>query len=101
MPCSFCGIVGHNRRTCQRFDLLAAAATEEQTNVETEDTTQSGSNATQDQVSQQAQTSAVPPVQASSELGGEEGSVVTQDNTGSVNSQTPKYGSGLQIDVQA
>ncbi len=38
MPCSFCGTVGHNRRTCQRFDLLAAAATEEQTNVETEDT---------------------------------------------------------------
>ena len=38
MPCSFCGTVGHNRRTCQRFDLLvAAAATEEQTNVETED----------------------------------------------------------------
>ena len=40
MPCSFCGIVGHNRRTCQRFDLLLEAATEEpeQTNVETEDT---------------------------------------------------------------
>ena len=39
MPCSFCGTVGHNRRTCQRFDLLlAAAATEEDTNVETEDT---------------------------------------------------------------
>ena len=37
MPCSFCGTVGHNRRTCQRFDLLVAAATEEQTNVETED----------------------------------------------------------------
>lgn len=37
MPCSFCGTVGHNRRTCQRFDLLVAAATEEQTNIETED----------------------------------------------------------------
>jgi len=22
MPCSFCGTTGHNRRTCQRFDLL-------------------------------------------------------------------------------
>ena len=22
MPCSFCGTIGHNRRTCQRFDLL-------------------------------------------------------------------------------
>ena len=71
------------------------------TSVETEDTTQSGSNATQDQLSHQAQTSAVPPVQASSELGGEEESIVTQDNSGSANAQTPKYGTGLQVDVQA
>ena len=71
------------------------------TSLETEDTTQSGSNATQGQVSQEAQTSAVPPVQASSELGGEEGSVVTQDNSGSANDQTPKPRSVSQIDVLA
>ena len=71
------------------------------TSVETEDNTQSGSNATQGQVSQEAQTSAVPPVQASSELGGEEGSVVTQDNSGSANAQTTKSGSGSQVDVLA
>jgi len=38
MPCSFCGTVGHNRRTCQRFDLLVAAATEEQPIIDNEDT---------------------------------------------------------------
>ena len=80
---------------------VAALRSTGSTNVETEDTTQSGSNTTQGQLSQEAQTSAVPPVQASSELGGEEGSVVTQDNSGSVNAQTPKYGSGLQVDIQA
>ena len=68
---------------------------------ETADTAPSGSNATQGQVSQEAQTSAVPPVQSSSELGGEEGSVVTQDNSGSANAQTPKPGSGGQVDVLA
>ena len=81
--------------------LAGALRSTGSTSVETEDTSQSGSNATQGQVSQQAQTSAVPPVQASSELGGEEGSVVTQDNSGSANAQTPKYGTGLQVDVQA
>ena len=68
--------------------------------IETEDT-KSGSNATQGQISQEAQTSAVPPIQASSELGGEEGSIVTQDNSGSANPQTPKSGSGDQVDVLA
>ena len=71
------------------------------TSVTNEDTTQSGSNATQGQVSQEAQTSAVPPVQASSELGGEEGIVVIQDNSGSANAQTPKSRSGDQVDVLA
>ena len=28
MPCSFCGTAGHNRRTCQRFDLLIQARNE-------------------------------------------------------------------------
>ena len=71
------------------------------TSTETTDTTQSGSNATQGQVSQEAQTSAVPPVQAPSDLGGEEGSVVTQDNSGSANAQTSESGSGGQVDVLA
>jgi len=80
---------------------VAALRSNGSTSLETEDTTQSGSNATQGQVSQQAKTSAVPPVQASSELGGEEGSVVTQDNSGSANAQTPKSGSGDKVDVLA
>ena len=80
---------------------LAVLRSTGSTSVETEDTSQSGSNATQGQVSQQAQTSAVPPVQASSELGGEEGSVVTQDNSGSANAQNSKSGSVSQIDVLA
>jgi len=71
------------------------------TSAETEDTTKSGSNATQGQVSQEAQTSAVPPVQASSELGGEEGSVVTQGSSGSTNVQKSESGSGDQVDVLA
>ena len=80
---------------------VAALRSTGSTSVETEDTTQSGSNAAQGQVSQEAQTSAVPPVQASSELGGEEGSVVTQDNSGSANAQTSESGSGGQVDVLA
>ncbi len=71
------------------------------TSTETTDTSQAGSNATQGQVSQEAQTSAVPPVQAPSDLGGEEGSVVTQDNSGSANAQTSESGSGGQVDVLA
>jgi hypothetical protein len=80
---------------------VAATRSTGSTSVETEDAIKSGSNATQGQVSQEAQTSAVPPVQASSELGGEEGSVVTQDNFGSANAQTSKSGSGVQVDVLA
>ena len=80
---------------------VAALRSTGSTSLETEDTTQSGSNAAQGQVSQEAQTSAVPPVQASSELGGEEGSVVTQDNSGSANTKTSESGSGGQVDVLA
>ena len=80
---------------------VAAPRSTAATSKETADTAPSGSNATQGQVSQEAQTSAVPPVQASSELGGKEGSVVTQDNSGSANAQTPKSGSGGQVDVLA
>ena len=80
---------------------VAAPRSTAATSTETADTTQSASNETQGQVSQEAQTSAVPPVQASSELGGEEGSVVTQDNSGSANAQTPKSESGGQVDILA
>ena len=51
---------------------VAALRSTGSTSVENEDTTLSGSNTAQGQVSQEAQTSVVPPVQASSELGGEE-----------------------------
>jgi hypothetical protein len=80
---------------------VAALRSTGSTSIETEDATQSGSNATQGQVSQEAQTSAIPPVQASSELGGEEASVVTQDKSGSANAQTPKPRSGDQVDILA
>ena len=72
------------------------------TSAETADTAaRSASSETQGQVSQEAQTSAVPPVQASSDLGGEEGSVVVQDNSSSANVQTSESGSGGQVDVVA
>jgi hypothetical protein len=80
---------------------VAALRSTGSTRVETEDTTQSGSNAAQGQVSQEAQTSAVPPVQASNELGGEDGNIVTQDNSGSANTKTSESGSGGQVDVLA
>ncbi len=80
---------------------VAAPRSTAATSTETTDTSQAGSNATQGQVSQEAQTSAVPPVQAPSDLGGEEGSVVTQDNSGSANAQTSESGSGGQVDVLA
>jgi hypothetical protein len=80
---------------------VAALRSTGSTSLETEDTTQSGPNATQGQVSQEAQTSAVPPVQAPSELGGEEGSVVNQGNSGSANALTHKSESGGQVDVLA
>ena len=78
---------------------VAAPRSTAATSTEIADTAQSGSNTTQGQVSQEAQTSAVPPVQASSDLGGEEGSVVSQDNSGSANARTS--GSGGQVDVVA
>ena len=80
---------------------VAATRSTAATSKETADTAPSGSNATQGQVSQEAQTSAVPPVQASSDLGGEEGSVVVQDNSSSANVQTSESGSGGQVDVVA
>jgi hypothetical protein len=72
-----------------------------ESSTETADTAQSASNEAQSQVSREAQTSAVPPVQASSDLGGEEGSVVSQDNSASANAQSSESGSGAQVDVVA
>lgn len=80
---------------------VAAPRSTAATSKETADTAPSGSSATQGQVSQEAQTNAVPPVQASSDLGGEEGSVVVQDNSSSANVQTSESGSGGQVDVVA
>ena len=67
----------------------------------TTDTEQSASNETQSQVSREAQTSAVPPVEASSDLGGEEGSVVSQDNSALANAQSSESESGGQVNVVA
>mgnify|MGYP001372380717 CR=1 FL=1 len=36
MPCSFCGENGHNRRTCQRWDLVLLARVEEEQRIENE-----------------------------------------------------------------
>ena len=82
-------------------NMIAASRSTAATSKETADTAPSGSIATQDQVSQETQTNAVPPVQASSDLGGEEGSVVAQDNSSSANVQTSESGSGGQVDVVA
>ena len=71
--------------------------------ADTAETTQTTSNETQGQVTQEAQTSSVPPVQAPSDLGGEEGSVVTQDNSSSANAQgsSTESETGGQVDVLA
>ena len=80
---------------------VAAPKSTAATSKQNADTAPSGSNSTQGQVSQEAQTNAVPPVQASSDLGGEEGSVVVQDNSSSANVQTSESGSSGQVDVVA
>lgn len=83
--------------------LTTAPRATAETSSETADTTQTSSNETQGQVSQEAQTSTVPPAQAPSGSGGEEGSVVTQDNSSSTNAQgsSTESGSGGQVDVLA
>ena len=78
----------------------SVAATRSTTAITT-DTEQSASNEAQSQVSREAQTSAVPPVQASSDLGGEEGSVVSQDNSALANAQSSESESGGQVNVVA
>jgi hypothetical protein len=80
---------------------VAAPRSTAATSKETADSAPSGSNVTQGQESQEAQTNAVPPVQASNDLGGEEGNVVVQDNSSSANVQNSESGSGGQVDVVA
>ena len=82
--------------------FLAPRATAE-TSSETTETNQTSSNVTQGQISEEAQTSPLPPVQAPSDFGGKEGSVVTQDNSSSTNKQnsTTESESGGQVDVLA
>ena len=72
-------------------------------NSDSTETTKASSNEIQDQGSQEAQTSTIPPVQAPSDLGGKEGSVVTQDNSSSTNTQGSATASksGGQLDVLA
>ena len=79
----------------------SSVAATRSTTATTTDTEQSASNETQSQVSREAQTSAVPPVQASSDLGGEEGSVVSQDNSALANAQSSESESGGQVNVVA
>ena len=74
-----------------------------ETSSETAGKNQTSSNETEAQASQEAQTGTIPPVQASSDLGGKEGSVVTQDNSSSTNTQEPiaESESGKQLDLLA
>ena len=74
-----------------------------ETSSETTGKNQTSSNETEVQASEEAQTSTVPPVQAPSDLGGKEGSVVTQDNSSSTNKQdsTTESESGDQVDLLA
>ena len=83
--------------------LSAAARPPAESSSDTAETNQSSSNGAQGQVTQEGQSSAIPPVQASSDLGGEEGSVVVQDNSSSANAQgsATESGSGGQVDVLA
>ena len=81
--------------------LSTAPRTTAETSSDTTKTNQIPSNETQGQVSQEAQTSMIPPVQASGDFGGQEGSIVTQDNSSSKNTQgsTTEPEVGGQVDV--
>ena len=74
-----------------------------ETSSETAGKNQTSSNETEVQASEEAQISTIPPVQAPSDLGGKEGSVVTQDNSSSTNTQEPvaESESGSQLDILA
>ena len=83
--------------------LNAAVRDEAETNSNSVETNKESSNEIRDLGSQETQTSTIPPVQATSDFGGKEGSVVTQDNSSSTNTQEPvaESESGSQLDVLA
>ena len=84
-------------------NLSASLRATSENSSDSAETTKASSNEIQDQGSQEAQTSTIPPVQAPSDLGGKEGSVVTQENSSSTNTQgsTTASESGGQLDVLA
>ena len=83
--------------------LNAAVRDKAETTSNSSETNKESSNETQDLGSQEAQTSTILPARAPSDLGGKEGSVVTQDNSSSTNTQEPvaESESGSQLDVLA
>ena len=83
--------------------LSNSPKTTAETSSETAGKDQTSSNGTEVQVSEEAQTRTLPPVQAPNDFGGKEGSVVTQDNSSSTNTQEPgaESESGSQLDVLA
>ena len=84
-------------------NLSASLRAPAENSSDSAETAKASSNEIQDQGSQEAQTSTIPPVQAPSDLGGKEGSVVTQENSSSTNTQgsTTASESGGQLDVLA
>jgi len=83
--------------------LNAALRDKAETRSNSVETDKESSNETQGLGSQEAQTSTIPPVQAPSDLGGTERSVVTQDNSSSTNTQehVAESEAGSQLDVLA
>ena len=83
--------------------LNAVVRDKAETSSDSVETNKESSNEIQDLGSQEAQTSTIPPAQAPSDLGDKEGSVVTQDNSSSTNTQEPvaESESGSQLDVLA
>ena len=83
--------------------LNAAVRDKAETSSNSVETNKESPHETQGLGSQEAQTSAISPVQAPSDLGGEESSIVTQDNSSSTNKQDSitESESGSQIDVLA
>ena len=71
-----------------------------ETNSDSIETNKASSTA-QGKDSQEAQTNMIPPVEAPSDLGGKEGSIVTQENSSSTNTQRSANESeaGSQLDV--
>ena len=83
--------------------LNAAVRDKIETTSNSAETNKESSNETQGLGSQEAQTSNILPARSPSDLGGKEGSVVTQDNSSSTNTQEPVAESepGRQVDFLA